>query len=98
MSKPRHTPGPWTYTGNVFEAIKDASGEIVVYGLGPGSINQTDANARLIAAAPELLKALEKVRVYLLQRTIDNPEDQEAQLALIDVQVAMEKAEGKNDE
>ena len=61
MSK--HTPGPWAHTGN-----GDITG-IEDNGFGRGSVDvcsvylrtvkgRTEANARLIAAAPDLLEAL----------------------------------------
>ena len=65
-TKPKHTPGPWNIHRN-FECKKGGrrwieaknGSEIIahVYHIGkPGII--ADANARLIAAAPELLEAL----------------------------------------
>jgi hypothetical protein len=69
----KHTPGPWQWDGNVCEydpeneapwLVSDAyavGGETSLSGVVlKGTINcQTEANARLIAAAPELLAALE---------------------------------------
>ena len=60
MSAPRHTPGPWQIVDDVpssaigYRAILDAEGFIVA---NPSPMG--DANARLIAAAPELLAALQ---------------------------------------
>lgn len=52
MSK--HTPGPWkveTYHGPMFKIIRDRNkDELPQY--------STDADARLIAAAPEMLEAI----------------------------------------
>lgn len=65
-----HTPGPWTYeAGPIGEPdvedpaflIVEPSDEAEVVGAiyAPIRNNATEANARLIAAAPELLAALE---------------------------------------
>ena len=57
-----HTPGPWAYEnyGGTVHVFLDNEG-------GTPSIcklvgNDKDANARLIAAAPDLLEALERVK------------------------------------
>ena len=53
----QHTPGPWTTDGVL---IKSPSGLIAhVYP------DNGDANARLIAAAPELLAVLRRVQPHL---------------------------------
>lgn len=64
MSKTKHTPGPWVvksarsgfYVESQFDVIVDSLDESGRY----GAIDD-EANARLIAAAPELLEALEKL-------------------------------------
>lgn len=63
----KHTPGPWTvatYTGNcgayhITEAEKMISGMHDAEGWTESQSMMDEANARLIAAAPELLEALE---------------------------------------
>lgn len=54
-----HTPGPWGSSGT---AGHETHGQYAVYHLGTGKdiaiVYDGKANARLIAAAPELLKAL----------------------------------------
>jgi hypothetical protein len=50
-----YTPGPWTVVDGPFHGIDAADGEPVVM-LNHGITNEADA--RLIAAAPDLLKAL----------------------------------------
>ena len=61
MSKPNHTPGPWEHTGQGDIVGKEDNG----YGLGYVDVcsvylrtvrGRTNANARLIAAAPDLLE------------------------------------------
>jgi hypothetical protein len=65
--KPTHTPGPWSYsetrkkTRNHDRVIDGPDGIEVAYALDMNRHDmdaQVDANARLIAAAPELLAAL----------------------------------------
>ena len=59
-----HTPGPWKAS----EFIGDAGIEIVADGqciARAYPLLQRDANARLIAAAPELLAALKEARTML---------------------------------
>lgn len=65
MGESKHTPGPWiaTASDNGEWGIDAASGWGIATvagsaGDGPGN-DESDANARLIAAAPELLEALE---------------------------------------
>ena len=70
----KHTPGPWFYAwvgenGDHFLHISSPTGEICDlpmfrYGdLPPSMVNATrEANARLIASAPELLEALKEIR------------------------------------
>jgi len=68
MSK--HTPGPWTVTmenrGAIPEhfrpySILDASGERIIARLPDGRAPEDTSNACLIAAAPQMLKALETI-------------------------------------
>lgn len=60
MSNQKNTPGPWKYDGGP-PIVLDSAGRIVANvitmdPLFPGAL-PVDANARLIAAAPELLEA-----------------------------------------
>jgi hypothetical protein len=78
-----HTPGPWT-----LEAPEDKAGwtiqgpdekvaHLYLYGPttgGPRTRGEPSANARLIAAAPELLEALQKL-VAAIDRMPANPAD-----------------------
>ena len=64
MSATKHTPGPWV---EKYGTLYGSNGEKVVCssnGLAFGSVNSwpdAAANARLIAAAPELLEALQAI-------------------------------------
>lgn len=58
-----HTPGPWTAKTYSTETVRDAVGIYagtlqVVPDIAGRSLEQCDANIRLIAAAPELLACL----------------------------------------
>jgi hypothetical protein len=80
-----HTPGPWTQ-GNAHgcgNGYAICAGACVVarvngggYPVGIGRAPESDANARLIAAAPDLLAALRNYQLLVtyLQRTT-NPEE-----------------------
>jgi hypothetical protein len=73
-----HTPAPWRVEGRKVHGAN--TGHIISHGInshgdGPNGYvcdtdGTTDADARLIAAAPELLEALE----YLLEACIANPD------------------------
>lgn len=59
MTNTKHTPGPWIQCGY---DITTPEGLFPIAKLNPVlDINVIEANARLIAAAPELLEALELV-------------------------------------
>lgn len=69
-----HTPGPWTYddesvTGSVWSGNAPSgawpTGVCVASVLGDSA--ESEANARLIAAAPELLEALEECLEWIRQ-------------------------------
>ena len=98
----KHTPGPWT--------VAEHHGAIDVMGVGSGVCrvftdpNQNSlptmlgarANARLIAAAPDLLAALTDVAVHLAEMAKDNPRGQDA-FVLEGVRAAIAKAtEGRS--
>lgn len=70
----KHTPGPWRYTdGGIIDIPKNCLEIADVYGAdihddkrGP-ELLEAQANARLIAAAPELLEACKKSTKYIEQ-------------------------------
>lgn len=55
-----HTPGPWAI-GKYDEVVDSSGNTIRVHGMTLTSGELAKANARLIAAAPELLEALQAV-------------------------------------
>lgn len=95
-TKTKHTAGPWTYreTADTFKIGHP------VFGVGPkidGAVwfvaeNVDEADARLIAAAPELLKTLE----YILDIAHENSKGIDGYEQIIEwAQKAIAKAEGK---
>ena len=62
----QHTPGPWTTSR---DAVPSHHTQITVYAESSGervaTVFQTEANARLIAAAPELLEAASYALAWL---------------------------------
>lgn len=72
-TKEQHTPGPWKVNGSVITALGDMKLTVASvpckqdrYALADAAaptFEVRNANARLIAAAPELLEALEAVKV-----------------------------------
>jgi len=67
MSNTKHTPGPWSYSDHASPRITNVECDIARVEALPGSENHSEvrgeviANARLIAAAPDLLAALREV-------------------------------------
>lgn len=65
MSEHQHTPGPWvatnrpTFSGHDFWTVHSLQSRDDVVYVTLRCNDQLEANARLIAAAPELLEALE---------------------------------------
>ncbi len=60
-----HTPGPWRRVGSTVQAGATDEGTHVMVSdsyFGHGDREETEANARLIAAAPDLLEALRAQR------------------------------------
>jgi hypothetical protein len=58
----KHTPGPWKADRH-FESVVSDNGTFICFTVKPGMYPEphVEANARLIAAAPELLKNLESI-------------------------------------
>jgi hypothetical protein len=86
----QHTPGPWYIdcqnesAAIGYRAIIDGDGYTVC---SPSPMGQ--ANARLIAAAPDLLAALEVVREYM-----DHAADQFSYEDIVQIRAAIAKATG----
>ncbi len=68
MSK--HTPGPWSATFEDYRWVIDCQGEFgpkKALAVTAGFYPKNEANARLIAAAPELLEALKVSRAAIAE-------------------------------
>ena len=87
MSK--HTPGPWVIRGNTVFDITDRVICPVVDMQGEVGSNAQNANGYLIAAAPEMLEAME---FMLKELRLDNDETGLGKQRLIDI---IKKARGE---
>jgi hypothetical protein len=65
MSNTKHTPGPWhrgtSNYGSPFLVAREETGFVVAEACNRHHSEEAEANARLMAAAPELLKLAEEV-------------------------------------
>src|SRR4051812_31379349 len=92
----QHTPGPWRVDGRFVMASKGAGAIAETFPHGPGKTAGTaEANARLIAAAPELLEALKLLanRIAPMPRPMMHQMSDTELVTMADAVVA--KAEGK---
>jgi hypothetical protein len=93
MSK--HTPGPWkVYSAYGSLGVEAPSGHLATL----GEYEEASQDARLIAAAPDMLDALKGMRAYLsdnLDVSRDQGSDKEA-IGVLDR--AITQAEGNSDE
>lgn len=110
-TKVTHTPGPWSMRGTCVYGNGCKVAESPSQATTPGSTTyhpQAVANARLIAAAPDLLSALKLVRPVIAQQTElwiaealrDRNEETEGKLDgarsfLDELDAAIAKAEGQ---
>jgi hypothetical protein len=99
-----HTPGPWVANSAADVVLADDPASVIAWCSSPDSLDDGDApsmaNARLIAAAPELLHALKAALAFISASVADpdtTDEMAEAWIALLDAQpnAALAKAEGK---
>lgn len=58
-----HTPGPWA-NNDSYDSVRGADGEVVCHTF--GAVDPVEmSNAKLIAAAPEMLEALVEARGFI---------------------------------
>ena len=93
MSKQKHTPGPWykmpyPTKGGGFN-VRDKSNNVPSIAR---TYNDDGANARLIAAAPDLLEAAKRIDAWMAERG-DMMGSQTAEVRDF-VRAAIERAEG----
>lgn len=96
MSDTKHTPGPWLVNRRGIMAMNPDTGRFGVLvsqpnwrGIEPDDIWQDtprEANARLIAAAPDLLAALEMAQLWL---------DYDGRYDMQNINAAIAKAKGE---
>ena len=88
----KHTPGPWEAVGLTVCQVPPGGREIIfgAHNTRSGDKDERQANARLIAAAPELLEALRG-----LVETSETRDRLAIEDALIHARAAIAKAEGR---
>lgn len=60
MSPPKHTPGPWTaMNGTFYIKVVAQNGRVVLSSQNQGTSAEDEANSRLIAAATDMLFAID---------------------------------------
>jgi hypothetical protein len=96
-----HTPGPWTLHGwadNDYEITAALDTVCNVPGFDDDTVDadRAEANARLIAAAPELLAALREIADEC-NRRLRKGEDSGDRLTLQLCKAAIAKAEGRSE-
>lgn len=103
MSKTAHTPGPWKADlGEAFHVREQDGGRIatLIFMDGPFGFNgrrnpdEVAANARLIAAAPDLLEALEATTKALAVAVAAAGGDPETHHVSVKARAAIAKAKG----
>ena len=94
----KHTPGPWVIAGSMNDDIRESSRDhctiatIRCYA-SHNLATEKDANTRLIATAPELLEALERL-VYLRDATFAASETDWTR-GMVAARAAIAKARGE---
>jgi hypothetical protein len=82
----KHTPGPWacTYTSNYAHdyRLTQPNGQPLPVNAEANNRSEQRANARLIAAAPDILKALEDVLMVFSEEYSDSPTLERARAAI----------------
>jgi len=91
MTTTTHTPGPWVYTRQVginhgIATVDDAKSTV---GWRSVATAASAANARLIAAAPEMLAALEDAKLWL------DSDDAGDKVVVAKINAAITRAGGK---
>lgn len=98
MKNTKHAPRPWTANGIAYPIVYAADGYRVATvnaSSPPDSPRHNEANARLIAAAPDLLQALQDLRKELrASRKLDVKKDFSLMVADAQAGAAIHKAIG----
>jgi len=90
----KHTKGPWRRFGGMVDGYGITSDKAVILPRDGFNGLHHDANARLIASAPDLLEACKSVRVMLSVWSIDPYKSPNTLLTLVEgLDKAIQKAE-----
>jgi hypothetical protein len=90
----KHTPGPWHYqerSDAYTHIVRNAEGDRIIVYAPQSTLPSAEANARLAAAAPDLLELLQEIYFDLNQRAM--PDDGDAWYAK--ARAAIAKATGE---
>ncbi|MCY1219501.1 hypothetical protein D9M72_314790 [compost metagenome] len=102
----KHTPGPWAHATDMGQvgSVEFADGTVIAQAQqlpGDPLHEQRNANARLLAAAPELLDALRKLRnevssvhIEAIRGALGNTNAECLVLRVLNAEAAITKAEG----
>lgn len=91
MDKPGYTEGSWTTdcTGRIYVYDPDKDSDVVIGKMYAAS------DAQLATAAPDLVEALQALRLQALQSTVNDPANEWGAEALQMADAALSKALGK---
>lgn len=95
MSEQKHTPGPWQVSRGYNTTDYPC---FYIHGMAGDQkrdVATLDANARLIAAAPELLEALKRIGDPEFRYASDDDEDTQLSMRIADARAAIAKATGR---
>lgn len=97
MSETKHTPGPWTFStspqpnGCPIVGARGLMVAMLAHSVNePKQVDTAIANANLIAAAPDMLDALEDVDEWLMDDRYNLPDD-----VVEKIRAAIKKARGE---
>jgi hypothetical protein len=93
MNHGKHTPGPWAYQeqSDAYTHIVRGPDNLFICQLSQTTSSEIEANTRLIAAAPELLQALQLVECVYRKNCVNEGEPSSV---LDSMQAAIAKATG----
>jgi hypothetical protein len=99
MNEPKHTPGPWVATLRLAgtKSVRTAvctKHDKMVCDTFRIPIEEAEANAALIASAPEMLALLKRAHEYMLNTINPATIDHETRRLEIEIRAAIFKAEG----
>lgn len=73
MTANKHTPGPWhVHKGTKWHHVRASNGNWVMEANYSHSVVRQHADARLIAAAPELLEALTRLTSFVVTEVVES--------------------------